>query len=58
MAIHIKPSHRGRLHEKLGVAKSKTIPMSSLLRAKHGKSPEKREEATFAVNARSWHHGG
>lgn len=55
MAIHIKPSHKGLLHEKMGVREGNKIPLASLLKAKHSKSPAMRKEANFAVNARKWH---
>jgi hypothetical protein len=54
--IKIKPSHRGLLHRNLGVKKGKKIPLSKLMSAKHSDSPAERKRATFAINARSWHH--
>jgi hypothetical protein len=48
--IHIKPSHEGLLHKKLGVPEGEKIPMSKLEAAKHSESPAKRKEATFAIN--------
>jgi len=56
MAIHIKKSHRGLLHKKLGIKSGKKIPLSELMSAKHSSSPAKRKEANFAINARSWKH--
>ena len=56
MAIHIKASHKGLLHKKLGVKQGKKIPLSSLVRAKHSSSGAEKEEANFAINARKWHH--
>jgi len=55
--IKIKPSHKGLLHKNLGVKKGKKIPLSKLMAAKHSSSPAERKRATFAVNARGWHHG-
>ena len=52
--IKIKPSHRGRLHQKLGVAPGKKISLGSLMRAKHSSSAALRKEANFALNARRW----
>ncbi len=52
--IKIKPSRRGLLHKKLGVARGTKIPLASLMRAKHSASPALRKEANFAVNAKSW----
>ena len=56
MAIHIKPSHKGLLHKSLGISQKKGIPLSSLRKAKHSSSPAVRKRATFAMNARKWHH--
>ena len=56
-AIEIKPSHEGRLHEDLGVAKDEPIPASKLEEASHSDSPEVRRRAQFAINAKKWHHG-
>ena len=55
--IKIKPSHKGLLHKKLGIAQGKKVPLSKLMAAKHSASPALRKEATFAENARHWHHG-
>ena len=54
MAINIKPSHKGRLHENLGVAKGKKIPAERLESAKHSKNAAVRKQANFALNARKW----
>lgn len=48
----IKPSHKGRLHEALGV--DGAIPLSQLMAAKDSSDPHIREMATYAVNARRW----
>ena len=56
MAIHIKKSHRGLLHKKLGISPGKMIPLSTLSKAKHSASPAMRKEANFAINARKWNH--
>ena len=58
MAIKIKPSHEGRLHEKEGVPKGKPIPAKKLAAAENSKSYAERKEAQFAENAKGWHHGG
>lgn len=54
MAIHIKPSHKGRLHRALGVPAGKKIPASKLAKAKHSRSAAVRKQANFAANARKW----
>lgn len=54
--IKIKPSRRGLLHKKLGVKQGHKIPLSELRHAKQSSSPAERKEATFAINARKWHH--
>ena len=56
MAINIKPSHKGRLHEKLGVPKDKPIPAGKLAKAEHSKSPALRKEAQFAETAKHFKH--
>lgn len=54
--IRIKPSHKGLLHEALGVPKGEKIPLSAIAKAKKSKSPAMRKRATFAMNARSFKH--
>lgn len=54
--IHIKPSHEGKLHEDLGVKKGKKLTVAEEEKAKHSEDPKVRERATFALNARKWHH--
>lgn len=48
--VHIKPSHRGRLHRDLGIPEGKPIPMAKKLAAKKSPNPRIRKEANFAVN--------
>ena len=54
--IHIKKSHEGRLHEDLGVAAGKPIPMAKLEKAKESAGSAERKRITFAENARHWKH--
>lgn len=54
--IHIKPSHKGKLHRALGVPAGKPIPKAKIQEAKHSDSPAVRKEATFADNASKWDH--
>lgn len=54
--INIKPSHKGRLHEKLGVPQGKPIPAAKLNQALHSKSAAERKEANFAKNAKGFSH--
>lgn len=56
MAINIKPSHKGRLHEKLGVPQGKPIPAAKLDKALHSKSAAERKEVNFAKNAKGFSH--
>lgn len=56
--IEIKPSHEGRLHEKLGVPKGEKIPAAKIAAAKKSPDPATRKQATFAANARKWTHKG
>jgi hypothetical protein len=54
VAINIKPSHKGKLHEDLGVPKGKKIPEKALELAEKSSDPAVRKRATFAENAKSW----
>ena len=56
MAIYIKPSHKGLLHEKLGVPQGEKISTAKILKALRSKSPALRKEANFARNAKKFHH--
>lgn len=56
MAIKIKPSHKGLLHKNLGVPAGKPIPAAKVAAAKNSPDPAVRKRATFAQNAKSWHH--
>jgi hypothetical protein len=56
--IHIKKSHEGLLHKDTGTPTGEPISESSLQEAKHSSNPAERKRATFAENARHWHHGG
>jgi hypothetical protein len=47
---------KGALHRDLGIASSKPIPMSALMKAKHSSSPLTRKRASLAMAMRSWHH--
>ncbi len=53
MAIKIKPSHKGLLHQDLGIPSGQPIPLSRLRAAKHSDNPKIRKRATFAVNAKT-----
>ena len=55
--IHIKPSHEGRLHKKLGVPEGEPIPADKLAAAKNSPNPATRKQATFAANAKKWNKG-
>lgn len=54
--IAIKPSHKGLLHKKLGVAAGEKIPAKKLSKALHSANPALRKEANFAKNAKGWSH--
>ena len=56
--IHIKPSHKGRLHADLGKKPGTRLSDADLQKAKRSKNPAERKRATFALNARSWNHKG
>jgi hypothetical protein len=54
--IHIKGSHKGRLHRLTHTPEGQDIPKSKeLWFKKHGTKAQKKE-ATFALNARKWRH--
>ncbi len=50
----IKPSHRGLLHDALGVPQGHKIPLAKIEHALTSTSPKLRKEAQFAENARKW----
>jgi hypothetical protein len=50
----IKPSHKGRLHEALGVPQGQKIPAAKLNKAANSKDPHMRQMATYAKNAKGW----
>lgn len=58
MAIKIKPSHKGLLHEAMGIAKDKNIPGARLksvaARAKRTGNTKLEKQAVFAENAKKW----
>jgi hypothetical protein len=53
--MHLKLK-KGALHKTLGISKGRKIPLSRLKAAKRSKNPLTRKRATFAINARKWHH--
>jgi hypothetical protein len=52
--IHIKASHKGWLHQALGVPMGKKIPAHKLEIAKSSSNPHIRAMAVFAANAKGW----
>jgi hypothetical protein len=54
MAIHIKASHKGKLHQDLGVKKGKKLTMAQINKAKNSSSAAERKRAQFAINAKGW----
>ena len=54
--IHIKPENKGKLHKELGVPAGEKIPAKKLAAAKNSSDPAERKRATFAANAKKWHH--
>jgi len=55
-SIHIKPSHKGLLHQNLGVPAGKPIPAGKLEKAAHSSDPAIKKRAVFAENAKKWSH--
>ena len=56
--INIKPSHKGLLHKKLGVAQGAPLPSGKVAKAAKSASPTLKKEAVFAENAKKWNHTG
>jgi hypothetical protein len=56
--IHIKSEHEGMLRTYTHAEKGQNIPLSDLMKAKGSPSAKRRRQATFALNARSWHRAG
>jgi hypothetical protein len=54
MAIHIKKSHRGIFTE--AAERAGKGVQEYAREEKHSKAPKMRKRATFALNARKWHH--
>ena len=54
--IHIKASHKGRLHENLGVPAGKPISTSKLEAAKKDAGPALKKQIVFAENAKKFKH--
>ena len=52
--INIKPSHRGLLHQSLGVAPGAKIPVAKIQKAANSSNATLAKRAQFALNARSW----
>jgi len=52
--IHIKKSHSGLLHKKLGIPQGEPIPESRLKSAENSSSASLRSEAQFADNSKGW----
>jgi len=52
MAIHIKPSNRGKLRKALHTPAGRKIPRKALTRAAHSKNETLRKRAQFAINMR------
>jgi len=56
MSINIKPSHKGKLHERLHIPQGQPIPESRLEEAENSSDPSLRKEAQFAENAKHFKH--
>jgi electron transfer flavoprotein alpha/beta subunit len=54
VAIKIKKSRQGSLRRIAKAKKGKPIPVATLQRLAHSKSPSTRKKAQFALNARRW----
>ncbi len=56
MSIKIKESHKGKLHEDLGVEKGTKITSKELDAAETYASPAEEKRIVFARNAKKWKH--
>lgn len=54
----VKPSHKGRLHEALGVPADEKITIGELHSAMKSNSPHVRKMASYAETMRGWSHKG
>lgn len=54
--IHIKKSHEGLLHEDLGIAADKPIPLSRLHSAMKHAGKKLKKRIVFAENTRKFKH--
>lgn len=52
--IAIKSSHKGKLHEELGVPEDQKISTEQLELAKASADPAEKKRIQFAENARKW----
>lgn len=50
----VKPSHKGRLHEALGIPQGETIPLRDLMKAKKSKNKHVASMARYADTMRGW----
>lgn len=55
--IHIKASHKGRFARDVGKKPGQPITGKDIAKGKASSNPAERKRATFAANARKWHHG-
>lgn len=60
--IHIKPSHKGLLHEAMGIPMHKKIGIGELMKkksaAKASGNTKLEKQVVFAENAKHWNHAG
>jgi hypothetical protein len=54
--IQINPKNAGKLRAKAGVKPGQKIPLATLKKLAASSDSETREQATFAINARSFKH--
>ena len=52
--IQIKVANKGKLHEDLGVAPGKKIPVKKMEAAKATAPPAEKKRIVFAENAKKW----
>jgi hypothetical protein len=54
--IHLNPKHKGALHRWLGEKQGEPLTAHQLMMAKGSDNPHVVKMATFALNAKHWHH--
>ena len=54
--IHIKPSHEGKFRKSTKTKAGHNVSAAAIAKGKNSSNPKTRKQATFAANAKKWHH--